>query len=175
MQYRVRPDLIFLLLAFVLTRVDAADAPVLEKRVARAAFTTGIVNREPLDRVLVLKSPASEVYFFTDLRNLRGHTVIHRWQYKGETVSRVPFVVDGDRWRVFSRKVLPPDSYGEWSVTVIDDTGWPLYVELFQYEPADTGIDLRETSSSAELGEEIPAISETASPDAPAAAGLPSE
>lgn len=171
MQYRVRPDLILLLLAFVCARGDAADAPVLEKRVARAAFTTAIVNREPVDRVLALKSPASEVYFFTDLRNLQGHTVVHRWQYKGEIVSQVPFVVDGDRWRVFSRKVLPPDSFGEWSVTVVDDSGWPLYVELFRYEPADTGVESRQTGPSEEFRDETGVSSVTAPP----AAGMLSE
>ena len=175
MQYRVRPDLILLLLALVSARVDAADAPVLEKRVARAAFTTGIVNREPVDRVLALKSPATEVYFFTDLRNLKGHTVVHRWQYKGEVVSRVPFVVDGDRWRVFSRKVLPPDSYGEWSVTVVDDSGWPLYVELFRYEPADAALDSRQTGPSEEFHDEAGVSPAITPPAVPAAAGMLSE
>jgi hypothetical protein len=39
---------------------------------------------------------------------------------------------------VFSKYVLEPDQFGEWSVTVIDESDWPLYTELFRYEPAST-------------------------------------
>jgi len=113
------------LLILMVTQVNAEEMPVAKGHVARAVFTTRIVNREPVDRVLVLKSPATEAYFFTDLRNLQGHTVTHRWEYQGRTVSNVPFVVGGDRWRVYSKKVFPVDSFGEWSVTVFDDNGWP--------------------------------------------------
>ncbi len=137
MSYRVRA-VIGLLLSLAFMRGDAADAPARDEYVARAAFTTAIVNREPVDRVLVLAPPATEIYFFTDLRHLKGRTVTHRWRFRGEVVSQVPFFVEGDRWRVYSKKVLPPDSFGEWSVTVSDDTGLPLYVELFRYEP--TGV-----------------------------------
>ena len=136
--HRVRNYSMLALLVLIATQVSAEDISVAKGRVARAVFTTGIMNREPVDRVLVLKSPATEVYFFTDLRNLQGHTVTHRWEYQGRTVSNVPFVVGGDRWRVYSKKVFPVDSFGEWSVTVFDDDGWPLYVELFRYEPTDT-------------------------------------
>jgi len=137
MTFRIRPDVILMLSALLCSRVNATETPVVERHVARAVFTTGIENREPVDRLLVLSPPATEVYFFTDLRNLQGHTVVHRWQYQGKTVSNVPFVVQGDRWRVYSKKALPPDSYGEWSVTVVDDSGWPLYVELLRYEPSE--------------------------------------
>lgn len=106
-------------------------------QVARAQFTTAIENREPVDKVAVLSRPADEIFFFTDLRDLQGHTVVHRWRYRGEVVSQVPFEVGGPRWRVFSKKVLEPDEIGEWSVTVVDETGWPLYVELFRYEAGD--------------------------------------
>ncbi|HHJ14173.1 MAG TPA: DUF2914 domain-containing protein [Gammaproteobacteria bacterium] len=126
---------LFVVFVLAVSPVLAQDEPGLERRVARAAFTTGIVSREPKDRVLVLTPPAREIYFFTDLRNLKGHTVTHRWQFEGEVMSSVDFKVEGDRWRVYSRKSLPPGAFGEWSVTVLDDTGWPLHVELFRYLP----------------------------------------
>jgi hypothetical protein len=83
----------------------------------------------------VVASPLiREVYFFTDLRNLQGRTVMHRWMYNGQVVSQVPFEVGGPRWRVNSKKEIDPDQVGEWSVTVVDQSGWPLYTELFRYE-----------------------------------------
>jgi len=107
-----------------------------EAKVARAQFTTAIENREPVDQVVILRPPADEVYFFTDLRHLQGRTVIHRWEYDGQVRSQVSFEVKGPRWRVFSKKKLKPDQLGEWSVTVLDASGWPLFMELFRYEPA---------------------------------------
>ncbi|MEN8761138.1 MAG: DUF2914 domain-containing protein [Thiogranum sp.] len=107
-------------------------------RVVRAQFTTSIEDREPVDQVVVLSPPQVEVFFFTELANLEGRTVIHRWEHRGQVVSRVPFEVKGPRWRVYSKYILAPDQLGEWTVTVIDESDWPLYTELFRYEPAVT-------------------------------------
>ena len=114
----------------------AQEPPVPDSRweVARAQFTSGIKDREPVDRLLVASPLVHEVYFFTDLRHLEGRTVTHRWKYEGKVVSQVPFKVGGPRWRVNSRKDIEPDQVGEWSVTVVDQSGWPLYTELFRYE-----------------------------------------
>ena len=102
--------------------------------VARAQFTSAIRDREPVDQLVVATPFIREVYFFTDLRNLEGRTVTHRWRYEGRVVSQVPFKVGGPRWRVNSKKEIDPDQVGDWSVTVVDESGWPLYTELFRYE-----------------------------------------
>lgn len=107
-------------------------------RVERAQFATSIDDREPVDQVVVLSPPQVEVFFFTELRNLEGRTVTHRWEYQGQVVSNVPFEVKGPRWRVYSKYILEPDQFGVWSVTVIDQSGWPLFTELFRYQPAGT-------------------------------------
>ena len=115
--------------------VQAEDiaVPDPEWRVARAQFTTAISNREPVDEVVLLEASASHVYFFTDLRFLQERTVKHVWEFGGRVVSTVPFKIGGPRWRVNSRVDLEPDQLGEWSVTVVDESGWPLYTELFHY------------------------------------------
>jgi len=107
-----------------------------ERRIARAQFTSKIVDREPVDRVLVVSPPTEEVFFFSDLRHMQGDTVTHNWRYRGELVSRTSFEVGGPRWRVYSKMRLEPYQFGEWSVTVTDGSGWPLYTELFRYESA---------------------------------------
>jgi len=117
-------------------------APDPDWNVARAQFTTAVENREPVDQVVVLTAPQDEVFFFTDLRHLQGRTVQHRWSYRGQVVSRVPFKVEGERWRVFSRMRMHPEQTGEWSVTVFDESGWPLHTEMFRYEvpePVEAG------------------------------------
>ena len=122
--------------AMLCTQGVSAEVPDPDWAVARAQFTTGIENREPVDRVVVLSPPSRDVYFFTDLRHLEGREVQHRWSYQGRVVSMKPFAVKGARWRVFSKNVIEPEQTGEWSVTVYDQSGWPLYTELFLYEPA---------------------------------------
>lgn len=113
-----------------------AFTPDPEWQVARAQFTTRIVDREPTDRAVVVRPPVAEIYFFTDLRHLQGRTITHRWEYEGQLISLVPFEVNGPRWRVYSKKEIKPEQIGEWSVTVLDESGWPLHTELFRYESA---------------------------------------
>lgn len=115
-----------------------AEKPTVDPawKVARAQFTTAIDNREPVDQVVLLVAPQDEIFFFTDLRHLQGRKVQHRWSYQGQVVSRVPFEVEGERWRVYSRMRIHPEQTGEWSVTVFDESGWPLHTELFRYEAA---------------------------------------
>jgi hypothetical protein len=123
-------------------QVVGADAvsPVPQGRVERAQFTSAISDREPVDRLVVVSPPVTDIFFFTELRHLQGRTITHRWEYNGEVVSQVPFEVGGPRWRVFSKKVLAPAQTGEWSVTVVDQSGWPLSVELFRYAPAPPAV-----------------------------------
>ncbi|VAW82998.1 hypothetical protein MNBD_GAMMA13-1248 [hydrothermal vent metagenome] len=101
--------------------------------VARAQFSTGISDREPVDDVVLLAPPVRDVYFFTDLRHLEERIVTHRWKFNGSVVSVVPFKVKGPRWRVYSKVEVEPNQLGEWSVTVVDESGWPLHTELFRY------------------------------------------
>jgi hypothetical protein len=66
---------------------------------------------------------------------MEGDTATHSWRYGGELISKVTFEVGGPRWRVFSKVRLEPYQFGDWSVTVTDGSGWPLYTEMFRFEP----------------------------------------
>ena len=108
----------------------AADAA---PEVARAQFTTEVANREPVDALYTLGTDRTQVYFFTDLRNLSGHTVTHRWMYLGDVMAEVSFNVGGDRWRVWSSKQLDPGWRGDWNVVVVDDSGKVLHEDTLIY------------------------------------------
>ncbi|MFP5505495.1 MAG: DUF2914 domain-containing protein [Gammaproteobacteria bacterium] len=103
--------------------------------VERALFTTAVVDREPADAVVVVENGQREIAFFTELRQLAGRTVTHRWEHDGEVIAEVPFEVGGPRWRVHSRKTLLPSQAGRWSVVVADESGWVLHAEMFEYRP----------------------------------------
>ena len=104
-----------------------------KQRVARGLFSTNIIDREPVDQVIILTNVVDQIYFYTDLRNYQGQTITHRWEFEGRLVTEKKFEVGGSRWRVYSQKDLNPTMIGTWRVVVSDDRGWPVYAAIFQY------------------------------------------
>ena len=102
--------------------------------VARAIFTTAIVDREPVDDLVTLENGTQRVYFFSDLRGLAGRLITHRWEYNGKTMAEVTFKVgNGARWRVYSSKNLLPEWTGLWKVVISNDDGNPIKTSQFEY------------------------------------------
>ena len=102
---------------------SAGVASVPTGTVGRATFTTGISEREPMDSVTQLTNDHVIVYFFSELNDMAGKTVLHRWEYNGQLMAEVPLAVGGPRWRTYSSKNLEPMWLGEWAVSVVDDQG----------------------------------------------------
>ena len=105
--------------------------------VARAQFTTGVTDREPVDAVTRVDADARTVYFFTELRDLQGRHVVHRWEYAGEPMAVVGFDVGGPRWRVWSSKQMLPEWEGLWRVQVVTDDGEVLADEILAFGDVD--------------------------------------
>lgn len=99
------------------------ESQVRAGEVARAVFTSDISEREPVDTLTALQPDTPRVYFFTELRNLDGQTVIHRWEQGGQVVAEIPFNVRGSRWRVWSSKNVDSGTTGGWTVSVVDGAG----------------------------------------------------
>ena len=112
---------------------QSAQSEAGKQRVARGLFSTNIIDREPVDQVIILTTAVNLVYFYTDLRNYQGQTITHRWEHEGKLVTEKKFAVSGSRWRVYSQKDLNPSMTGTWSVVVSDSRGWPVYAAIFQY------------------------------------------
>ncbi len=136
-----------LLTAFIITapgitfaeETASAEAPYTPRgSVARTAFTSAIEDREPIDNLVRVPNSVSRIYFFSDLRNLEGEIVTHRWEYEGKVMAEVKFRVGGGpRWRVYSSKNLLPEWTGKWTVVVLDESGWPLKASMFEYTDAE--------------------------------------
>jgi Protein of unknown function (DUF2914) len=115
------------------------DEPIqLPDNIARAQFTTGIEAREPIDRiesvVFTEGQQLKRLFYFTELRDLKGETIIHRWEHEGEVVAEVKFNVRGNRWRVYSSKYLSPQMTGQWRVIVVNSKGESLISTDFMFE-----------------------------------------
>lgn len=111
----------------------AAGATAGSGQVTRAVVTTAIQDREPVDAVTELGSEHSKAYYFTELTDMAGARVKHRWEYKDQVMAEVEFEVGGARWRLYSSKNLQPEWSGEWKASVIDAAGNPLAVSAFSY------------------------------------------
>lgn len=122
--------LILSLLALLLSAAIASAGEV-----ARAQFTTAVDAREPADNLAeAAAASVTKIYFFTELRDLDGQTVTHRWSHGGETKAEVSFSVGSARWRVWSSKELLPQWTGTWTVTVVDAGGNVLMEKSFEYK-----------------------------------------
>jgi hypothetical protein len=116
---------------------EAAELPPVDAiptnlpEVAQASFTTEISEREPVDNVTFVESDLEKIFFFTDLRNLKGQTVTHQWEHNGDVVANVPFDVRGNRWRVWSSKSLKLDLIGEWKASVLTEDGVVIETRTF--------------------------------------------
>ncbi|MFA5531515.1 MAG: DUF2914 domain-containing protein, partial [Thiohalomonadaceae bacterium] len=102
---------------------ESAPQPELRGAVVRALFTSDVREREPVDQHATLPAGTGRIYFFTELRDMEGQTVSHRWEQDGEVMAEVPFNVGGPRWRVWSSKNIDSGATGEWSVAVVDGAG----------------------------------------------------
>jgi hypothetical protein len=107
--------------------------------VERAIFTTAIKNREPTNNISKLRNNREKIYYFTDLRNMQGQKIKHRWIYKGKVMAEVEFKVKGPRWRVFSSKRLDRGWLGKWTVSTVDRGGRTLSQNSFSYAKAGSG------------------------------------
>ena len=112
---------------FVLALALAVAAPMAamsaEPVVSRAQFTSAVLDREPTDELSAISLNADKVFFFTELRNMDGTTITHRWSLNGTVMAEVSFNVRASRWRVHSSKTLLPEWRGDWVVEVVDETG----------------------------------------------------
>jgi len=112
-----------------------ASLPRVKKGVALAQFTTKISKRYPTDRVSFLDNPHQAVSFFTEVLGMQGHTITHRWIYRGAVVYEASFKISGPKWKFWSTQVLPADKAGTWQVEVVDEGNKVLTTSRLDYRP----------------------------------------
>jgi hypothetical protein len=105
--------------------------------IARAQFTSNVLDREPVDDITELTNDTDKIYFFSDIRDMTGQVVIHRWEYNGNVMADVSIDVGGPRWRAYSSKNLLPSQTGEWKVSVVDGAGNVITEKTFNYVGAN--------------------------------------
>ncbi len=143
--------------------------------VSRSIFATNVVDREPTDNIDTLSTDISKIFYFTELKNLNGKTIRHRWLHAGEEKAAVAFEVKGDLWRVHSSKNLIPGWVGDWTVEVVDEANTKLHEDSFVYlagvsaKAATPSTAMADSASSDLTGEKPAPLEPVRSPDIPRA------
>lgn len=110
---------------------EASSEPsAFDARVVRTQLTSGVKDREPVDRlpspIVVSDGRIDRIMFFSEVRDLAGRTLSHRWERGGRTMADVPFAIGGNTWRMHSSKRVTPAMTGSWRVVVVDTDGAEL-------------------------------------------------
>lgn len=114
-------------------------------QVVQAQFTTGIVNQRPINSIEAVFSmhgrvysldgrPIHTLYYFTEIRGMRGEIVTHRWERNNQLVTETPFKVSGDPWLIYSHQDLAPGIEGNWRVVVTDAQGDVIKTDSFSFQ-----------------------------------------
>jgi len=108
--------------------IRASKGPsVFDARIVRAQLTSLVKEREPVDRlaspIIVSDGRIDRIVFFSEVRDLAGQAVSHRWEREGQTMADISFSIGGNTWRMHSSKRITPAMTGAWRVVVIDNNG----------------------------------------------------
>jgi hypothetical protein len=103
------------------------------ENISNAVFALNVEDRVPINIVEEADNSLGKIYFFTNIRNLDGERITHRWIYKDKIMADVSFDINGPRWRVWSSKNFWYTWIGEWKVQVLRMDGSILYEKIFNY------------------------------------------
>lgn len=117
--------------------VTAGKAVAQPGRITRAVLTSKVVNREPIDQLaksVAAPEKPKPLFYFTEIVDMKGATLTHRWRHEGKVVADMKFRIDSDRYRVYSNKLMRPNSKGNWQIEVLDQHGHTLQTAHFTYQ-----------------------------------------
>ncbi len=121
-----------LLLLLFFTNITWAGWP--HTNISQAVFATYVVDRQPIEIITETDNSLKKIYFFTNIRNLTGDKITHRWIYKDNIKAEVSFDIKGKRWRVWSSKNIWHTWTGIWTVEVVNSIGEVLLTKTINFE-----------------------------------------
>ena len=75
------------------------------------------------------QTEATVIYYFTEIKDMKGRIIYHQWLHEGKVVFKSPFKILGKRWRVATSKSLGYSAQGQWIVRSVDKAG-KIYNEI---------------------------------------------
>lgn len=116
----------------------AKSTAIINDVIVRALLTNDIEKNEPVNTVkLPIKIGRKEnlwVYYFVELKGMKGKTVYHEWLLNGDLVSRKKVNISADPWRTASKQVISYTMNNDWIVRLVDGSGNTLNEKKFNLE-----------------------------------------
>ena len=131
------------------SKSQAADKPIsvskpaqsdldIKKLVVRAQLSNNVEKNEPVDNLkLPLKIGKKEslwIYYFLELKGMKGKTVYHEWLLNGDLISRKKVNISADPWRTASKQVISYTTNNDWVVRLVDKSGNKLNEKSFNLD-----------------------------------------
>jgi hypothetical protein len=70
--------------------INTAFAAWPHEHISQSTFALNVANRMPQNRVSEIDNNTKKIFFYTNLRNLKGQAITHRWVYKGTSLKVRP-------------------------------------------------------------------------------------
>ena len=102
-------------------------------KITRGLLTNGVVNKEPVKELFppfnIGEKKSIHLYYFTELKDMKGESFFHQWIKDGVVVVKIPIEPKGNRWRVSSNRIFTYSDVGHWMVQLLDKKGL-IYNEI---------------------------------------------
>jgi hypothetical protein len=103
------------------------SAIIFDKKVIRASLNFLIKDNEPFEQVnspvRVFEDKTIELFYFTEIKSLKGKSLYHHWTKNGKQVYKKPFEVRENRVKLISSKKLYFYDKGNWQIQLVDQKG----------------------------------------------------
>lgn len=107
-------------------------AIIYSRKVIRASLTYGVKDTEPTEQVksatVQIRKEPVELYYFNEVRNMKGKTLFHQWFKDGQLVLKKAVEIRDNKARVWTAKNLSSRDKGRWRVQLLGKKG-ELYSE----------------------------------------------
>ncbi len=117
---------------------DIVEPEILNPHVTRARLAKWVNKLEPHGQVdlpfLVDNEQATGFFYFTEVSDLQGRTVIHEWLREGESIYKHKFMIRGRKGRIYTSKLFTYKTTGQWQVRLITQQGEVLHKIDFAVE-----------------------------------------
>jgi len=104
-------------------------------RITEIVITSKIVKGKPVDSIKRLSSGTDKnLYCFTRTAAPDGTEtkIRHVWYNGAEKAGEFELPVKGEKWRTYSKKLIPKGMAGDWRVEVLDSSGNMLKTVKFK-------------------------------------------
>lgn len=113
------------------TLLKPTETQYLNKHIIAAQLARGVENLTPFGDVylpfLVNKLNAEGLFFYTQVKNMRGHTVFHEWLKQGKLIYKHKFNIRRNIGKIYTSKLFSYRAHGQWQVRIVNEQGEVLH------------------------------------------------